>query len=125
METSQRKVKIWEKHPVLTLLGALVANLCVVFPWGYVAGRIEDHIASDPKFSDPSESSMHLLGYGLFAFVFLVFMVAVYLTRWCVDSHFVRLCVMVGTSLALMVAWFICVLIMVFIGMGFLARLYS
>jgi hypothetical protein len=120
METSEQKMKVWQRHPSLTILGALIVNLCIVIPCGYIGCLIEDH-----NVSDPSESSAHIFGLMFFAFVFSIFMVAVYLTGWGVDSRFMRVCVIIGTSLALMAAWFICLLILVFIGIGFLARLYS
>ena len=106
MEPTDQKMRIWRKHPLLTVLGALVINLCIYFPCSYAVWRIMDY----------SELVAHLFTCGSIALVFSLFLSAVYLTGWGADSTFERICVIIGTSLILMIVWFIGVLILIVLG---------
>src|ERR1039457_344222 len=115
MEPSNQKLKVWQKHPLLTVLGALVINICIYFPCSYAVSRIVDY----------SELVAHLFTCGTLALVFSVFLSAVFFTGWCAESTFERVCVMIGTSLILMVLWVIGVFISIVLGVRISSLLYS
>jgi hypothetical protein len=116
METSEQKETIWQKHPVLTVLGAMVANLCLIFLCVCVGELVERRF--------PSVSSMDGVAYVCYALAFGVFSFALYLTGWCAETRLMRIIFVLSASILLMIFWFIILLIIGLIGAGLMARLY-
>ena len=97
---------MWQRHPLRTVFGALVANLFMAPLFGYFGILIEDCAVSNP-----AASLSHLADLASYGITYLVFAIAVYLTGWGADSRLQRLCVVIVTSVGLMVAWFICIFV--------------
>jgi hypothetical protein len=116
METREKKETIWQKHPMLTVLGAMVANLCLIFSCICVGELVERRF--------PSVSPMDDAAYVGYALAFVVFLVALYLTGWCAETRLMRIIFVLSASTLLMIFWFIILLIIGLIGMGLMARLY-
>jgi len=117
METVGSKIKICERHPFLTLLVALAANLFFVFPFGLIGSLVQER--------NPPPWLLEVLTCVFFASVFSIFAAAFYMTGWGAESRLLRLAIMLSGGILMMIFWFIGVLILVFLGMGYLARLYS
>jgi len=122
MDAFQEKLSKWQKYRWILVPSAIVINFCIAFLLAFIDGLIRDRL-------NPSDQVTPVLNdicvSVLLTAVFLVFSTALFLTGWCAGSNLMRAVFILSGSFLLMIFWFVCLLILVLIGIGTIANMYS
>jgi biotin transporter BioY len=116
MEASEQKMKVWQRHPWLTLIGSCLINLLIVFLFACIdfQGWKDDFFNSN--FGACLYFLEFLLVYSFFAF-------SLYLTGWCSDSCRKRFIFVLFGGLLLFIPCLIAMLFIALFGIGVLTHL--